>query len=428
MSKTPTLSICIPTYNRADLLEYCLEQLRALDTTGLDYEVVVLNHASTDHTATVLEKAVKRWSNLRVYHQTRQVYLGGQLIAALRLARGEFVMALADDDKIIPNQLAEYVRQMQASPNVVVTYTPWLAYDDTTEKVLHGYFTVPAKRSFHAGEVFELFKFMAEQQIYPEIAIYRNSALQQVSFSYDGAPLHNFIWCVELAKHGEIVFQPEPFYYEVAAVKPQFARTTRINIDMTLTYLDHMRAGIEVMVMRIIHASGGGMVSPEARMGIHEVLLNYLLARLIVAFNRSMIIGDYLSASGLAQRIMLWRGAFREDLEKQAMQALLGAGVQQVGWLLHSMSWKEELVVYGITKTELIRNILNMRYPEIKVRFLDEATIREEVDPEMALLMVRDSQQKAAFAGMFLPGHIISLEETIAYNKFYPLNVSLADA
>ncbi|NCC37176.1 MAG: glycosyltransferase, partial [Chloroflexia bacterium] len=50
----PLLSICIPTYNRADLLEYCLEGLREFERYDVPFEVVVSDNASEDRTLEVL--------------------------------------------------------------------------------------------------------------------------------------------------------------------------------------------------------------------------------------------------------------------------------------------------------------------------------------------------------------------------------------
>ncbi|MDX2095224.1 MAG: glycosyltransferase family A protein [Alphaproteobacteria bacterium] len=424
----PTLSICIPTYNRADLLEYCLNNLRALDAQNLDYEVVVLNHASTDGTAELLHGMQKEWPRLRVYHQNKPVSLAGQCVAALRLARGEFTMMLADDDKLIADTLVECVRYMQQHPKIVATYAPWFAYDDAAEKPLHGYFQIAQRIEFTAGQEFALFKFMAERIMYPEIAVFRNQSLQRVTFTHADGASHNALWMLELLKHGTVLFQPDIFYLEVAVLKPQFVRPSRINLDMTLTYLDNTRASLEMMAMRVIQASGGDIISADSRLGIHEILLSYLLGRLEVAFNRALGSGDFLMASELAQRIMLWRGPFLPDFAQMGQQALFGAGVQQIGWLLESMSWKEELVIYDFSPSEPIEQILRLRYPDIKLRMLDAQTIRDTVNPEKALLMVRHTRQKAEFADLFLPGHMVSLEETIEYRKIFPMPYSLAAA
>ena len=418
--KRPQLSICIPTYNRAEILKYCLENLRALDAFGIDYEIVVLNHASTDGTAAMLANAQKNWPNLRVYHQTKQVSLAGQCVASLRLARGELSFIMADDDKLVMDPFAACVRHMLAHPTLVATYAPWHAYDDANEKVLHGYFEVPTPTEFTTGQGFDMFKFMASRVMYPEIVVFRRAALEQVMFTHNGGASHNALWMLELLKHGTVRIQPEVFYLEVAVLKPQFTRPSRLNLDFTLSYLDNTRASLEMMVMRIIQTSGGDMISPDSRHGIHEILLSYLLPRLEVSFNRAMAAGDYLAASELAQRVMLWCGPFRQDLPQLVQQALFCAGIQQIGWMLESMSWKEELAVYDFNPNESIESVIHIRFPHLRIRILDAQQILA-LDPEKTLVMVRYTKQKEQFTERFLPGHVVSLEETIEFRKICPM-------
>ena len=51
----PLISICIPTYNRAELLDYCLENLAALKDCGRPVEIVISDNGSTDRTPEVIE-------------------------------------------------------------------------------------------------------------------------------------------------------------------------------------------------------------------------------------------------------------------------------------------------------------------------------------------------------------------------------------
>ena len=50
------LSVVVPTYNRASLLDRCLGALAAQDGPDADVEVVVVDDGSTDGTPAVLER------------------------------------------------------------------------------------------------------------------------------------------------------------------------------------------------------------------------------------------------------------------------------------------------------------------------------------------------------------------------------------
>jgi glycosyltransferase involved in cell wall biosynthesis len=48
---TPRLSVCIHTFNRADLLDHTLESVRELERVDKAFEVVVSDNCSTDATS-----------------------------------------------------------------------------------------------------------------------------------------------------------------------------------------------------------------------------------------------------------------------------------------------------------------------------------------------------------------------------------------
>ncbi len=93
----PRLSICIPTYNRAALLDHCLEQLDGLPVDG-SIEIVVSDNASTDETADVLAAHSARAPHLRAHRLVQNQGLWGNRMNVLRRATGEVVTFLADDD------------------------------------------------------------------------------------------------------------------------------------------------------------------------------------------------------------------------------------------------------------------------------------------------------------------------------------------
>src|SRR5438874_1761164 len=98
-------SICIPTYNRADILDYCLERLQVLEKFGRPFEIVVSDNASTDHTPQILEKRKQRMPYLRHVRQTRNVGVLGNFFNAMANGSGRFLVYLGDDDSIIPESL-----------------------------------------------------------------------------------------------------------------------------------------------------------------------------------------------------------------------------------------------------------------------------------------------------------------------------------
>lgn len=99
--KTPLLSVVIPTWNRARLVRDAI--LSALAQREDEAEVIVVDDASTDSTAELLEGEFgDRIRLLRLEHRRGS---GGARNAGARLARGEFVGFLDSDDVWLPGKL-----------------------------------------------------------------------------------------------------------------------------------------------------------------------------------------------------------------------------------------------------------------------------------------------------------------------------------
>jgi glycosyltransferase involved in cell wall biosynthesis len=114
----PVLSVVLATYNRADRLRSCLDALGLQTASPLDYEVIVVDDGSTDHTGSVL-------SQVRSPHQIK-VLTGpnrGQAKAAnrgIQAARGRFVLFVDDDILVGPEFIGEHIATQTRTGGAVV--------------------------------------------------------------------------------------------------------------------------------------------------------------------------------------------------------------------------------------------------------------------------------------------------------------------
>jgi len=120
---TPLLSICIPTYNRAELLRSALLSLMAevREYEGV-VELVVSDNCSTDETAQVVEWA-RRLGPVRYHRNEENVgAIPNILLLADRLAAGEFCWLLGDDEMVRPGAVAKLVEILRANPDLDYVY------------------------------------------------------------------------------------------------------------------------------------------------------------------------------------------------------------------------------------------------------------------------------------------------------------------
>lgn len=123
VSQVPAVSVVIPTYNRAEDLRRCLESLVA--QTLQDFEVLVCDDGSTDHTAMVAEEFQGRL-NLRYEYAEN---FGGPARPRNRgvaAARAPYVAFLDSDDWWAPSKLEMSLAALENGADVVY-HDLWVA-------------------------------------------------------------------------------------------------------------------------------------------------------------------------------------------------------------------------------------------------------------------------------------------------------------
>lgn len=114
----PFVTIAIPTYNRAALLTGCVAS--ALSQTYPHFEVLVSNNASPDDTSRVLRGFSD--ARLRVINQETNIGLLPNWNACLASARGDYIVFVSDDDRIMPwllERCASLIRQQPQLSSVI---------------------------------------------------------------------------------------------------------------------------------------------------------------------------------------------------------------------------------------------------------------------------------------------------------------------
>jgi glycosyltransferase involved in cell wall biosynthesis len=125
MVKRPTLSVLIPTYNRAAFLGKTIESV--MGQTFSDLEIIVVDDGSTDSTEKVITQLVKdtpSWGErIRYFFQRNQ----GKSVAlnyGLSEARGEWIAFQDSDDLWLPNKIEEQFHAIrQYAPHARACFT-----------------------------------------------------------------------------------------------------------------------------------------------------------------------------------------------------------------------------------------------------------------------------------------------------------------
>jgi glycosyltransferase involved in cell wall biosynthesis len=126
--KIPTASIIIPTYNRAHIVGLAI--LSILNQTFQDFEIIIVDDASTDNT----ESIVNSFSDHRIRYIRHKVNCGAPAArnSGIWAAHSEYIGFLDSDDEWLTEKLAKQVFKLQSSENkVALVYTgEFLVEDD----------------------------------------------------------------------------------------------------------------------------------------------------------------------------------------------------------------------------------------------------------------------------------------------------------
>lgn len=109
-----SLSVVIPAYNEAEVIATTLHALIArLDREQIDYEIIVVNDASRDATATVLRELAAATPRLRPRDNPGPHGYGGAVRHGLAHTVGDAVVVVMADGSDAPEDVVAYFRKMQ---------------------------------------------------------------------------------------------------------------------------------------------------------------------------------------------------------------------------------------------------------------------------------------------------------------------------
>lgn len=125
LSGSPKVSVCIPTYNRAEML--CESAASVLRQTFSDFELIISDNASEDATKSV----VRRLEDKRIVYVRNSRNLGPleNMNRCLRLARGQFIAFLPDDDVMLRENLAHKVAVLEENPELGLVHSSYHVID-----------------------------------------------------------------------------------------------------------------------------------------------------------------------------------------------------------------------------------------------------------------------------------------------------------
>lgn len=144
-SKSPLVSVVIPTYNCAKFIAGTLDSV--LNQTFRDIEIIVVNDGSTDDTEKVLQKYMGK---IRYYFKENQGVSAARNFGIVD-SQGKYIAFLDADDLWMPNKLAWQVNALENNSKYDIAYSNYCFINESGNFLCEGV----KRKKICSGKLFE---------------------------------------------------------------------------------------------------------------------------------------------------------------------------------------------------------------------------------------------------------------------------------
>lgn len=124
----PSISVLVTVYNREQYLEQTLRSI--LDSTFTDFELIVVDDASSDGSFELANEIAKRDARIKLYRNDQNLGDYGNRAKAVSLASGKYLKFVDSDDLIYPYGLEVMVVAMEQYPDAALGVSHSLPEDE----------------------------------------------------------------------------------------------------------------------------------------------------------------------------------------------------------------------------------------------------------------------------------------------------------
>ncbi|MHB0961362.1 MAG: glycosyltransferase family 2 protein [Pirellulaceae bacterium] len=357
------LSICIPTYQRPEILADTLLHLASLE--NMDMEVVVSDNCSQDSTPEVVEKYRRQLDSLRYHCQSVNRGVAENAQTVLSMASGQYMYQLSDDDRIIPEGIKAAILLMDNDPEIVAVYGGYQEWEPKSDRILSTVAYVKEPTVFAPVEKLEIFRRFSLLWL----PVVKTDIYQRFCF-YDDETFGYWKMIGTLMNHGKVAIIPD-LLYKHAHTEP------RLEYGLTEPWFhDKHRSDFE-----LFYASLEPDTSDPKRV---QEFVQFVSSRTIDAYLQgyrfACVKNEYLKQRHFLQRARAYGLVNSEQLAAWEKGSLLHAAAERFTKILGNLP---EVHTVVIESTDVVRSFLDIvarMHPEMPRRIAvgrDEFIIRD---------------------------------------------------
>jgi len=132
--KNPTVSVIIPTYNRAHLVGRAIESV--LNQTYKDFEIIVVDDGSTDNTEDIIRQFQEKDKRIKYIKHDKNKGGSAARNTGIKNSSGYFLSFLDSDDQWLPNKLEFEVKILNNNKNCIICSTGHTFINEKNMKII----------------------------------------------------------------------------------------------------------------------------------------------------------------------------------------------------------------------------------------------------------------------------------------------------
>ncbi len=186
----PNISVCIPAYNRPELLSPLLDSIVSQDYNNYDIVICEDDSPKRSEIRNVVSQYIDRFPGLIQYYENESnLGFDGNVRRIFEKAHGEFCLFMGNDDLMCPGALSIVATALNRYENVGVVMRSYASFEGSPDNIkqIHRYFAT--ERFFPAGPE-TIVTFYRRLVVLPGVTIHRESALQYATDRFDGTALY----------------------------------------------------------------------------------------------------------------------------------------------------------------------------------------------------------------------------------------------
>lgn len=205
----PKISVCIPAYNRAEVLPELLDTIVTQDFDN--FEIVICEDSSPQRAQ--ISEVVSRYSMsrpglIRYFENAENLGYDGNLRNLIEKSQGEYCLFMGNDDLMCESVLAKVAATVSRYPNIGVLLRSYAAFEGSPNNIVQTFRYFDQELFFPAGPE-TISTIYRRSVVIPGMVIHRDAAQRWATNRFDGTLLYQLYLVANILADMNAVYLPD---------------------------------------------------------------------------------------------------------------------------------------------------------------------------------------------------------------------------